>query len=393
GSGVRLNDGDNNQIGGTAAEGNIISGNDVYGINLHNGSNDNVIKANYIGTGQNLFVGLGNGSAGIRLDSSSDNSIGGTSSELGNIISDNGGNGILIANVSNTTLVQHNRIGVNANGTALPNDLNGVRINNSSRNSLVDNWIAYNSGDGINVTDTSQRNEIHRNNIHDNGLMGIDLDDDDVTNVNDPTDGDSGGNGLQNYPVIDTASIQTGVIEGQLLGPASTSFQIDFFRGDSCDPSGFGEGEVYLGTHAFSSDNSNEFTASNITGFGWGDYLTATATDDLNNTSEFSICFQCNEPLLMNLTISNNSGNIELLIIGNQNEDEFLIYRSINDPYFTPSTSYDQIIGNLWADGDNDEIGNVAENHFYLVRGQNECGYGGDSKRVGEFDFEIVPGS
>ena len=92
-------------------------------------------------------------------------------------------------------------------------------------------------------------------------------------------------------------------------------------------------------------------------------------------------------------TIANASGDVQLMWTSTATTVN--IYRAVNDPFFTPDVPYDSDEdGSPWLDTlDNDEIGNVAENHTYLIRAKGDCGESGNSMRLGEFDFAIVPGS
>lgn len=74
------------------------------------------------------------------------------------------------------------------------------------------------------------------------------------------------------------------------------------------------------------------------------------------------------------------------------NSNDFNIYRAVNDPYFTPNAVYATNDVSPWIDPDTDEVGNTLENHTYLIRAVGNCGESQDSKRIGEFDFPIVPG-
>ncbi|MCA9952007.1 MAG: hypothetical protein KDE48_20295 [Anaerolineales bacterium] len=71
----------------------------------------------------------------------------------------------------------------------------------------------------------------------------------------------------------------------------------------------------------------------------------------------------------------------------------FNIYRVANDPYFTPGAVYANDSGSPWTDPDNNVLGNVTSNYSYVIRASSDCGESGDSRRLGEFDFGIVPGS
>ena len=103
-----------------------------------------------------------------------------------------------------------NFIGTAADGTtALGNAGAGVAISSDGGigNNTIggssdhdSNTIAYNVKGIAAGTGTSQ-NSFLSNSIHDNKFAGIDLDDDGVT-TNDDGDGDTGANGLMNYPAI-----------------------------------------------------------------------------------------------------------------------------------------------------------------------------------------------
>ncbi|GGJ35556.1 DUF4114 domain-containing protein [Neoroseomonas lacus] len=170
---------------------NVISANGGNGISLH-GSADNVVVSNRIGTSVDGNTSMGNGGNGIWLtDGSNGNTIGGTvvgndaagdpndptgdkgtvtpifvAPPLGNLVSGNGQNGVLIDEQSQNNLLNGNYIGTTADGnTALGNQGDGVAIINADFNSLhgctvVDNPFIYynvvsgNAGNGIHVTDS-----------------------------------------------------------------------------------------------------------------------------------------------------------------------------------------------------------------------------------------------
>ena len=115
-----------------------------------------------------------------------------------------------------------------------------------------------------------------------------------VVTPNDPEDGDSGPNNLQNFPVLATAVTSAGstTIDGSLNSTPSTMFLVEFFSNSVCDPSGFGEGESFLGSGTVITDGSGNgsFSETLPTGATPGQFVTATATDLDGNTSEFSAC-------------------------------------------------------------------------------------------------------
>jgi len=112
---------------------------------------------------------------------------------------------------------------------------------------------------------------------------------------NDPLDADSGGNGLQNFPVLASAT-QVGAalrVVGTLASTPSSSFTIEFFGSPACDASGFGEGQVYLGSTALATDAAGnagfDVTLAATVAPGWAITATATAAAS-GSTSEFCAC-------------------------------------------------------------------------------------------------------
>jgi hypothetical protein len=100
--------------GGSAAARNVISGNSVDGIRLADGVN-NVIVGNYIGLDAAGDADLGNTQAGVRLTGESyNNRIG--NGGVGNVISGNNAHGVVIENGSNENNVFSNLIGTDATG-------------------------------------------------------------------------------------------------------------------------------------------------------------------------------------------------------------------------------------------------------------------------------------
>jgi hypothetical protein len=299
-----------NQIGGTtAAARNVISGNG-YGI-LIDGTyaHDNVVQGNYIGTSAAGTAAVGN-FYGIVIQASSNNTIGGAAAGAGNLISGNFSYGIdMFAYFTPTAnnLVEGNYIGTNAAHTGpLGNGNTGVLIGQlgygASNNQIGDtvpgagNTIAFNGGAGVAVVDaTSINNAMRGNSIHDNAGLGIDLGNDGVT-ANDTGDADSGPNDLQNSPTLQVAGLVaggTGVV-GSLDGLPGRMYLVDFYASAGADPSGFGEGQTYLGSTTVSTDGSGHADfAKLLAAVAPGSVITATATAALSilqwgSTSEFS---------------------------------------------------------------------------------------------------------
>ena len=290
----------NNVIGGTtAAARNIISGNMSFGIFISNLARPNQvtgnsIQGNFIGTDLTGTIALGNGGDGIQINDFN-NMVGGSTSGVGNVIAANSGSGI--STNADTSLVQGNSIGTDVSGTInLGNHFDGVFVNANSTviggtAAGTANKIGFNGGNGINVFTTNNiGNAFNQNSIFSNGHLGIDLGNDGVT-LNDLGDADTGANNLQNFPVITSVTNSGGMttIAGKLNSVASTTYRIEFFANDAIDPSGYGEGQTFVGFKNVTTNASGNvsFTAT-FPQIGAGQRVTATATDPNNNTSEFS---------------------------------------------------------------------------------------------------------
>jgi len=268
------------------------------------GNGSNFIQGNFIGTDLTGMNAFGNSGNGIYIDSPN-NVIGGTAPGTGNVISANRGNGIVIATTNATgNLIQGNLIGVAIDKTtSLSNNLNGVLLTDQSSRSTIggtatgaENLIAFNGRNGITLAASGgDRNALLGNVLKANAGLGIDLGDDGVT-PNDATDADAGPNDLQNFPVLTDAKSIEGIttITGQLTGSANTTFRVEFFLNDSTNASGYGEGELLLGSSLVTTaDNGiGSFSTQFSVAATFTQFVTATATDPLNNSSEFSRAFR-----------------------------------------------------------------------------------------------------
>jgi hypothetical protein len=114
------------------------------------------------------------------------------------------------------------------------------------------NVIAHNRGAGVAVgssaTDSSVNNGILSNTIFSNGRLGIDLGSDGVT-LNTPGGPHTGPNLLENFPAITSANVSGGstTIMGTLDGAPNMNFTIQFFASAAPDPTGYGQGQQFLG--------------------------------------------------------------------------------------------------------------------------------------------------
>jgi hypothetical protein len=120
-------------------------------------------------------------------------------------------------------------------------------------------------------------------------LLGIELGNDGVT-LNDSL-GHTGPNHFQNFPFILGAAWQANmvVLGFPLDGTPNQTYRIEFFLNDTADPSGFGQGGQFLGaTTVFAPASGHVFANAQFVGGVVGQLVTATATDEAGNTSEFS---------------------------------------------------------------------------------------------------------
>jgi uncharacterized repeat protein (TIGR01451 family) len=302
-NGVTVQDSTGNTIGGTAVgAGNVISGNGARGLSILAGSG-NLAQGNFIGTNAAGTAALGN-SQGLSIADSPGNTIGGTAAGARNIISGNDGSGIMVSGSPATgNQVQGNFIGTDSSGAvALANNGIGVVITNGASNNSVGgagagagNIIAFNNGVVGVVITGGTGNAVLSNSIFSNAGLGIDISDDAGITPNDLCDGDVGANNLQNFPVLTSASSSGGntTIVGTLNSTQGTTFRIEFFSSATCDPSGNGEGQTFIGFTTVSTLPAICDAAINVTlpvAVAVGNVITATATDPSNNTSEFSHC-------------------------------------------------------------------------------------------------------
>ncbi|MBN9697137.1 MAG: DUF4347 domain-containing protein, partial [Zoogloea sp.] len=174
-AGVRVL-GANNVIGGiTAADRNVISGNQ-HGIVISGaGASGNQVVGNYIGTDATGNAKVPNFVDGIHIEAgATGNTVGGSSSAQRNVISGNWQDGVEVADeASDGNIVRGNWIGVAANGSqVLANDGDGVMISGGADNTIVGgsgandgNWIAGGWKVGVEIDGATTGTLIQNNRI------------------------------------------------------------------------------------------------------------------------------------------------------------------------------------------------------------------------------------
>jgi hypothetical protein len=266
------------------------------------------VEGNYIGTTADGTEALDNSGFGVAIQGP-ENTIGGRASGAGNVISGNDGYGVFVSGFSDgdENRIEGNFIGTTASGTGdLGNTEAGVSVENGAELTAVGgtrsgapNRIAHNGGDGVSVRiDSTVGTNILSNRIFDNGGLGIDLDADGVT-ANDSGDLDTGPNNLQNFPVITSArkgfpTPRKTTISGRLNSDPSQIYFVECFLTDGDPASAHGEGSRLLGSASVSFDSAGIgrfscVSTSTLLGQGSGQTVTATATNvATGDTSEFS---------------------------------------------------------------------------------------------------------
>lgn len=312
-----------------ATIGDTDAGNTI-GANLGNGvrlvGDDHVVSSNFIGIDSTGTLGLGNGMDGVLLEGRR-SVIGGASSTLGNVVSDNGRHGIEVigqggggGHAGNGTgdLVELNLVGTDPTGLLpVPNTLNGIEIE-ANFVQVITNTAAFNLVNGIEVAASGvvimtnvvflngaagieifngTDNPMVGNSVSDNGALGIDLFPLGVT-PNDAGDPDAGANDLLNSPGMMSAVSNMGgtLVSWRVIqGLPSTVMQLEFFASAVCDGSGRGEAATPLGTTVVATDaagnvmGNTQLTGSSVP----GQVVTATATVvpvTTGPTSELSNC-------------------------------------------------------------------------------------------------------
>jgi|GEM_PF-3930065 len=220
---------------------------------------------------------LGNG-AGIRVEDGSQNVRIHNNSISGNLT-----DGVYVASGSTGTEISSCDIGGNFR--------HGCFVLSNGQ-TLSDNLITENGVQGVAIGAPgmpAQPNfvQVSQNRIYNNGDLGIWLE---------GRDG-AGANRSIQPPILSLAlSDETRtLVTGTVFGRANTVYTLEFFLSAEPDPSGWGEGEQYLGTATVttSAGGTGTFNAT-LPGTPIGLFLTATATEN-GNTSSFSFVKEIGE--------------------------------------------------------------------------------------------------
>jgi parallel beta-helix repeat protein len=337
--GVRFHHGSHNIL-----RNNTISGNDGHGAWIDgNGSENNIVQGNFIGTSADGMSAIANNGFGLTINGDNTNNgthnniVGGTTPETRNLISGNLQSGINI-NFSSGNIVQGNYIGTNITGTqSLGNGIFGIRLNGNGSaiggtEAGAGNLISGNTWDGIYAT--SSENDITGNiigadvsglNPLPNGNDGVQVGQDNGpandNTLSDNTIAFNQGSGIylsqgtentfsenniydnnwegidfkpgyntnesQPAPTLTSAILDgdTAMVQGTLNHAPNTIYRVEFFS----NPDNDGEGKIFLGSQTVTTNsNGNTSFNVNLSGVETGQFITATVSDPDGNTSEFS---------------------------------------------------------------------------------------------------------
>jgi len=277
----------NMQIGGTTpATRNIISGNGATGIEMAGSfATGTLIQGNFVGTDRTGTRSVGNHDRAIICNSfAQSNTIGGTVSGAGNLVSGNLDRGIVLDGTNE--VAEGNSIGVDVNGNPLGNARSGVEIAGSNNvcggtltgagNVIWNNGVGF-PGATTNGVDTHTTTgfQILGNSIYNNAGLGIDVKMDELI--------------TPGFPVLTSASntVSGTVVSGKAA--TNTQFRLELFTNPVCDPSGYGEGKTLVFSQLVTpSATTSNFSVTVTPAVSVGLFLTATA----NGLTEFSPCLE-----------------------------------------------------------------------------------------------------
>lgn len=300
----------------------VVTNNVIAGFVTLSGSTG-TITGNLIGTDA-LGTTVSPGALGLDIFSLTSPGGGGAGagSVIGNVIASVKSQAAVRLSQTGASTLQGNWIGVAADGkTPLGNASVAIDLHDASNatiggvNSGDGNVIMFAApagqvGAGINEIGSTGHNFIEGNSISGTGGLGIDLATQGVT-PNDPQDAD----GIQNYPVLSSAVFANGTVRvtGSLNSEADTSFRIELFGNDSIDPSGYGQGQYYLGFAVVTTDaNGNASFDVTLPVPASVTTISSTATGP-TGTSEFSAALFAK---LLNISTRANVQTGDDLVIG-----------------------------------------------------------------------------
>jgi len=199
---------------------------------------------------------------------------------------------------SNVVVARSGAVGVRVEANVIhANHGAGVAINSGATGIALTRNLVYANGTiaSRNGSAATGQIDIDLNSAGDDNNLGTAP----FVTANDTGDADSGGNNLQNHPVLSSAVISGGtqlIVSGALNTNANGHYRIEFFGNTSPHSTGRGGAQTYLGFVNVASDgsgNASFSTTLNVT-VAMGSYVTATAIKSdaayatMSDTSEFA---------------------------------------------------------------------------------------------------------
>jgi hypothetical protein len=294
--GIYDSEGHNDTIGGTTpGAGNVISAN-TRGVDLSL-TFETLVAGNFFGTDVTGTLPIGNGDALRSQNGSTGLLVGGTSAAARNVFGDNDA-AILLLGFGDDAEILGNFIGVDVGGSLPLGNGYGIMINDANATDTriggvspgEANVIAFNQ---TGIWNLGTRTGIRGNAIHDNEELGIDH-----QNVG-PSPNDGGENdAVQNFPIVDSTVITAAElvaggsvrVQGSLLSDPG-DYTLDFYANPPCaeNPQEFLEGETWIGSAPLTiAAGETAFDVTFSVSVAPGARISATATDSVSRTSEFS---------------------------------------------------------------------------------------------------------
>ncbi|HVF71970.1 MAG TPA: hypothetical protein VM940_10220 [Chthoniobacterales bacterium] len=286
-----------------AVTGNVIAG----GVSFV-GIGGSTIQGNFIGTDATGMV-ASPGGYGVGLGSARTSPQSGNNTVAQNVIAVSDSSAAVALFESSSNSFRGNLIGVGKDGkTRLGNNRQGILFSADFYLSNKNIVGGPNAGDGNIIMFGTEGNRgtnspppagvaarpdpcsniITGNSISGTGGLAIDLGMQGVT-PNDSEDAD----GIQNYPVLNYVAFANGLVRvgGTLNSVPNTAFRIELFGNDTADPSGYGQGQTYLGFTELTTDgNGNASFDVTLPAPVSTRAISSTATGP-TGTSEFSASF------------------------------------------------------------------------------------------------------
>ncbi len=141
------------------------------GIHVLNSAGE-VIAGNFVGVGASGATAAANSGDGIRVENSTDVTVGGSTAADRNVVGANGGHGIFLDSATSST-VRGNYSGIGAfGGTAIANAIDGIAVDGGSGNTIVGNVASGNTSQGISLFGVS--NPTTTGNVVRGNIVGTD---------------------------------------------------------------------------------------------------------------------------------------------------------------------------------------------------------------------------